>query len=138
MVANECASDRSDHLYLRLPPVWYLSGGFHADISPGDRRSVGPRTCNFSAPPAIHRYHSAVGAENGYQRYEACPAASNRLAMPFRTDNIPMSETPAQKDERLYEEWKDAPMGWSKDQAYSVLMKTLEPAVMSAANTYRP
>jgi len=49
-----------------------------------------------------------------------------------------MSETPSQKDERLYEEWKDAPMGWSKDQAYSVLMKTLEPAVMSAANTYRP
>lgn len=48
-----------------------------------------------------------------------------------------MAETPAQRDARLYEEWRDAQPGWTKDQAYDKLMKSLEPAVMSAANTYR-
>lgn len=59
--------------------------------------------------------------------------------MTFRplSATVPMSETPAQRDERLYEDWRDAPMGWSKDQAFDRLTKSLEPAVMSAANTYR-
>jgi RNA polymerase primary sigma factor len=58
--------------------------------------------------------------------------------MPFRpTPTAPMSETPAQRDVRLYEDWKDAPVGWTKDQAFDRLTKSLEPAVMSAANTYR-
>lgn len=48
-----------------------------------------------------------------------------------------MSETPAQRDERLFEEWRDAMPGWSKDQAFDRLMKSLEPAVVAAANTYR-
>jgi len=48
-----------------------------------------------------------------------------------------MSETPAQRDVRLYEDWRDAPVGWSKDQAFDRLMKSLEGAIMSAANTYR-
>lgn len=58
--------------------------------------------------------------------------------MTFRPlPTAPMSETPAQRDTRLHEEWRDAPLGWSKDQAFDRLMKSLEPAVMSAANTYR-
>jgi DNA-directed RNA polymerase specialized sigma subunit len=48
-----------------------------------------------------------------------------------------MSETPAQRDERLFDEWRDAPMGWTKDQAFDRLMKSLEPAIIAAANTYR-
>lgn len=58
--------------------------------------------------------------------------------MTFRPlPSAPMSETPSQRDERLYEEWQDAPMGWTKDQAFDRLMKNLEPAIMSAANTFR-
>ncbi len=58
--------------------------------------------------------------------------------MPFRPlPSAPMSETPAQRDERLFDEWRDAPQGWSKDQAFDRLMKSLEPAIVSAANTYR-
>lgn len=58
--------------------------------------------------------------------------------MTFRPiPSAPMSETPAQRDARLYEDWKDAPLGWTKDQAFDRLTKSLEPAVMSAANTFR-
>lgn len=58
--------------------------------------------------------------------------------MPFRPlPSAPMSETPAQRDVRLYEDWRDAPVGWTKDQAFDRLTKSLEGAVMSAANTYR-
>jgi DNA-directed RNA polymerase specialized sigma subunit len=47
------------------------------------------------------------------------------------------AESPAAKDRRLYDDWKEAPLGWSKDQAFDRLMKNLEPAVMAAAATYR-
>jgi RNA polymerase primary sigma factor len=58
--------------------------------------------------------------------------------MPIRSlSSVPSSETPSQRDERLYEEWNDAPMGWSKDQAFDRLVKSLEPAIQAAANTYR-
>jgi len=58
--------------------------------------------------------------------------------MPFRPlPSAPMSETPAQRDVRLYEDWRDAPVGWTKDQAFDRLTKSLEGAVMSAANTFR-
>lgn len=48
-----------------------------------------------------------------------------------------LPETAKERDERLLEEWKREPMGWTKDQKLSELLKSLAGPINSAINTYR-